>query len=184
MGNNKVAPLSNTHFNENNNNKSNNKKVYIWEKWIKKSVPKEYKIYTPEIIIKYNNSFKTLFKLTNDKTKTQFIMYNKVWNWYKNAESTNFSMEKIYIKTRLGSYTSGGCGIGASLFAGLAASGVFSYMDSYVKRLGPLFLAIYAILVLCFGVKILSNEDKKVEMYNMFLEVLNNLENDKNENLG
>ena len=160
---------------------SNNKKAYISEQYIKKEVPKDYKIYTPEIIIQYNNSFKTLRKLTNDKTKAKFIMYNKVLKWYKNKESANFSMEKIYIKTKLGSYNSGGCGIGASLFAGLTASGIISYMDNYIKKLGPIFLAIYAILVLCFGIKILSNEDKKVEMYNMFLEVLNNLENDKNE---
>jgi len=43
------------------------------------------------------------------------------------------------------------------------------------------FLEIYTILVICFRAEILSNEDNKVEMYNMFLEVLNNLENDKND---
>lgn len=182
MENNKVSQLSNKHINENNSNKkSNNKKSYISEQWIKRAIPKDYKIYTPEIIIKYKDSFKTLLKLTNDKTKTKFLMYNKVWKWYETEESADFSMEKVYIKTKLGSYTSGGCGIGASLFAGLTASGVFSYIDGYIKRLGPFFLTIYVILVLCFGVKILSNEDKKVEMYNMFLEVLSNLENDKNE---
>ena len=181
MESNKISQLSNKHLIKNN---SNNKKVYISEQLIKREVPKDYKIYTPEIIIKYNDTFKTLLKLTNDKIKVKFIMYNKVWEWYENEESTNFSMERIYINTKLGSYTSGGCGIGASLFAGLTASCVFSFMDSYVKRLGPFFLAIYVILVLCFGLKILSNEDKKVEMYNMFLEVLNNLQNDKNEKLG
>ncbi|MCE5219725.1 MAG: hypothetical protein LLF98_00235 [Clostridium sp.] len=177
MESNKIAKLANKHHNENNSNK----KLCISEQWIKNKVPKNYKIYTPEIIIKYNNSFKTLLKLTNDKTKTKFIMYNKVCKWYENEESINFSMEKIYIKTKLGSYTSGGCGIIASLFAGLTASGIFSYMDNYIKRLGPFFLEIYVIAVLFFGVKILTNEDKKVEMYNMFLVALNNLENDKNE---
>lgn len=103
-------------------------------------------------------------------------MYNKVWKWYENKESTNFSVEKIYIKIKLGSYTSDR----ASIFARLILSGVFSYMASYVKKLGP-FFAIYAMLVLCFRVKILSKEDKKVEMYNMFLVVLNSLEDDKNE---
>lgn len=177
MESNKVVPLSNKHINENNNNK----KSYLSEQRVKKTVPKDYKIYTPQISIKYKNSFNTLLKLTSDKTKTKFLMYNKVWKWYENEESTNFNMEKIYIKTKLGSYTSGGCGIGASLLAGLTASSVFSYMDSYIKRLGTFFLVIYVILILYFGVKILSNEDKKVEMYNMFLEVLDNLENDKND---
>ena len=174
---NKVSQLSNRYLNENNSNK----KVYIPDECIKIVIPREYKIYTPELIIKYKNSFKTLLKLTNDKTKTKFIMYNKVWRWYENEKSTNLNMEKIYIKTKLGSYTSGGCGIGASLLAGLTASGVISYMDCYIKKIDPFSLAIYAMLVLCFGIKILSNEDNKVEMYNMFLEVLNNLENDKND---
>jgi len=180
MESNKVSQLSNKHINENNRNK----KAYISERWIKRTIPKDYKIYTPEIIIKYKNSFKILLKLTDDKTKTKFLMYNKVWKWYETDESINFSMEKIYIKTKLGSYTSGGCGIGASIFAGLTASGIFSYIDNYIKKLSPFFLAIYVVLVLYFGIKILSNEDNKVEMYNMFLEVLNNLQEDKNDKLG
>ena len=182
MESNKVSQLSSKYLNENNiGKKSNRKNLYTLEPYIIKSTPKDYKIYTPEIIIKYKKTFKTLLKLTNDNTKAKFIMYKKVWKWYENENITNFSMEKIYIKTKLDSYTSGGCGISASFFAGLTASGVFSFLDSYIKRLGPSFLAIYAVLVLYFGVKILSNEDNKVEMYNMFLEVLNNLENDKNE---
>lgn len=179
---NKVKQLNSKTLNESSSNKKlNDKKIYTLDEYNKTARCENFKIYTPEIIKKYRNSFKTLFKLTNDNTKTKFIMYNKVWKWYENEESINLNMEKIYIKTKLGSYSSGGCGIGASLFAGLTASGVFSYMDTYVKRLGPLFFALYAILVLIFGVKILSNEDNKVEMYNMFLEVINNLENDKND---
>jgi len=185
MESNKVKQLTIKHPNEYNSNKKlNNNKVYTSHSWIKRALIEDYKIYTPEIIIKYKNSFKTLLKLTNDKSKTNFIMFNKVWKWYENEENTNLSMERIYIRTKLGSYTSGGCGISASLLAGLTASGIFSFIDSYVKRFGPFFLAIYAILVLCFGVKILTNEDNKVEMYNMFLEVINKLENDKNEKLG
>ena len=145
---------------------------------------KDYKIYTPEIIDKYKNCFNTILKITNSKTQTKFIMYNRVFRWYENEENINLSMEKIYIKTKLGSYTSGGCGIGASIFAGLTASGIFSYIDNYIKKLSPFFLAIYVVLALYFGIKILSNEDNKVEMYNMFLEVLNNLQEDKNDKLG
>lgn len=143
---------------------------------------KDYKIYTPEIIKNYKNSFKTISKITNNKTKTKFIMYEKVYDWYKNESNINIKMEKVHICTKLGSFTSGGCGIGASLFAGLTASAVFSYMDNYIKRLAPIFLVIYVILVVGFGIRFLYNEDEKVEMYNMFLEVLSSLENDKNEN--
>ena len=39
---------------------------------------KDYKLYTPEIIKKYKNSLKTILKITNNKTKTKFIMYDKV----------------------------------------------------------------------------------------------------------
>jgi len=182
---NKITQLSSKHLNENNNNKkSNDKKIYTSYVCGRRAIPQNCKIYTSEIIIKYRNSFKTLLKLTNDKTKTKFLMYNKVWKWYENEESINLSMERIFINTKLGSYSSGGCGIGASLFAGLTASGIFSYMDVYVKGLEPLFFALYSILILSFGAKILSNEDNKVEMYNMFLEVINNLENHNNDKRG
>lgn len=160
-----------------NLNKHTTKTAYI-----KKMNTKDYTIYTPEIIKKYKNLIKIILKITNNKNKTNFIMYDKVLKWYENEESINLSMEKVYIKTKLGSYTSGGCGIGASLLAGFTASGVISYIDSYIKKLGPFFLAIYIVLVLCFAIKILSNEDSEVEMYNIFLEVLNNLQNDKNDN--
>lgn len=144
----------------------------------------DYKLYTPEIVEKYKNSFKTILNITDDKTKTKFILYDKVQKWYKSQEIKNLKMERIYIKTKLGSCTSGGCGIGASLFAGLTVTGVFYYMDNFIKRLSPFFLATYTILILIFGVKVLCSEDDKVEMYNMFLEVLNNLEDDKNDKRG
>ncbi|OOM77404.1 hypothetical protein CLPUN_23030 [Clostridium puniceum] len=141
----------------------------------------EYKIYTPEIIEKYKKLFKTILKMSDNKIKTKFIMYNKVSKWYEEEKNINISLEKIYIKTKLGSFTSGGCGIGASLLAGLTASGIYSYMDSYIKKLGPFFLILYVVFVLSFGIKILYNEDNKVEMYNMFLEALNALEREKHE---
>jgi F0F1-type ATP synthase assembly protein I len=141
-----------------------------------------YKLYTPEIIKKYKNSLKEISKITNNNTKSKFIIYEKVCKWYKDEADINLKMEKIHIKTKLGSFTSGGCGIGASLFAGITASAVFSYMDNYIKRLAPFFLVIYLVLVVGFGIKFLYKEDEKVEMYNMFLEVLESLENDNNEN--
>ncbi|MCQ2013233.1 hypothetical protein LJE39_08675 [Clostridium butyricum] len=133
------------------------------------------KIYTPEMVKKYKECFKFTMKVTKNHDKTLFIMYKKVEQWYRN-ENINWNMEKIHIKTKLGSYTSGGCGIEASLLAGLTASGVCTYMDTYMKKLSPLSLAIYAVAVLFFGMKVLADEDKTVEMYNMFLDVINELE--------
>ena len=144
----------------------------------------EYKIYTPEIIKKYKKLFKKILKTNNDKAKTNFIMYYKVYKWYEKEEKINISLEKVYIKTKLGSFTSGGCGIAASLLAGLTASGIYSYMDIYIKKLEPVFLLVFIVFILSFGIKILSNEDNRVEMYNLFLEVLNNLQDDNNERLG
>ncbi|MVX63202.1 hypothetical protein GKZ28_05750 [Clostridium chromiireducens] len=161
----------------------NNNFNKIGNKYFKKNllVKYNYKLYTPEMIEEYKVTFKRILKMTNDKARTKFIMFNKVEEWYKNEKNINISMEKIYLKSKLGSFTSGGCGIGASLLAGLTASGIFSYIDNYLKKLGPFFLTIYIVLVLCFGIKILYDEDSKVEMYNVFLEALNNLEYDKNE---
>lgn len=160
------------------------KRVLIKRKHLIMPNINEYTIYTPHITQKYVKVFKTMYKLTKDKSKVNFLMYDKVWKWYEDKENMNISLEKIYIKTKLGSFTSGGCGIGASLLAGLTASGIYSYIDDYIKRLGTPFIILYIILILGFGFKILYNEDKKVEMYNMFLEVLNNLQDDNNERLG
>jgi|GEM_PF-2133712 len=166
---------------ENNNLKKIRNKYFI-KNLLAKDNSNNYKLYTPEIIEEYKETFKRILKMTNDKSKTKFIMLNKVEEWYKNKKNINISMEKIYLKSKLGSFTSGGCGIGASLLAGLTASGIFSYIDNYLKKLGPVFLTTYILLVLYFGIKILYDEDSKVEMYNMLLEVLNTLEYDKNEN--
>lgn len=145
---------------------------------------KEYNIYTPEIIQRYKEYFKRLLKFTNDKTETKFIMYNKVLKWYNKKEFLNVSMEKIYIRSKLDSYTSGGCGIIGSFFAGLIASSVFSFIDDFFKKLNPIFLVVYIMIIILLGVKFLSNEDKNTEMYNVFLEVLNKLDNDNNEKEG
>jgi hypothetical protein len=166
---------------ENNNFKKIGNKYFI-KNLLAKDNSNNYKLYTPEMIEEYKETFKRIMKMTNDKNKTKFIMLNKVEEWYKNKKNINISMEKVYLKSKLGSFTSGGCGIGASLLAGLTASGIFSYIDNYLKKLGPFFLTTYILLVLYFGIKILYDEDSKVEMYNMFLEVLNTLEYDKNEN--
>lgn len=136
-----------------------------------------YKIHTPEMVKKYRECYKFTMRVTKHRDKTLFIMYKKVKEWYK-KENINYNIEKIHIKSKLGSYTSGGCGIGASLLAGLTASGVFSYMDIYVKRLGGFSLMTYALFVFFFGLKILQNEDDNVEMYNIFLAAINELESE------
>lgn len=145
---------------------------------------KEYKIYTLEIIPKYKDAFKRILKITNDETKTNFIIYNKIFKWYQNEKNINITMEKIYIKSKLGSYNSGGCGLSASLFGGLTSSGIIFCLDKYIEKIEPLIFAIYFFVILCFGMKILSHEDNKVKMYNMFLEVLNTIEYDNSDNRG
>lgn len=145
----------------------------------KKVNSNKYEIYTPEIVKKYKECIKFTLKITKHKQKTMYIMYRNVEEWYKDKDM-NYNLEKIHIKTKLGSYTSGGCGIGASLLAGLTASGVFSYMDVYIRNLGYVSLVVYAVIVFLFGFRILKNEDDNVEMYNMFLEVLSELEEENN----
>ncbi len=152
-----------------------------YNKSLKKVNSNSFKIYTPEMIEKYKDYQRRLLKINEDKVKAKFLLYRKIYNYYSQESYLDISIERIYIKSKLDSYTFGGCGIGASILAGLTASGIFSYIDNYIKKLSPTFLGIYIVLILVFGLKILSNEDSKVEMYNMFLEVLNNLEYDKNE---
>lgn len=155
-----------------------------YNKSSKKVNSNNFKIYTPEMIEKYKDYQRRLLKINEDKVKAKFLLYRKIYNYYSQENNLDISIERIYIKSKLDSYTFGGCGIGASILAGLTASGIFSYIDNYIKKLSPTFLGIYIVLILVFGLKILSNEDSKVEMYNMFLEVLNNLEYDKNEKWG
>lgn len=155
----------------------NNKVINIKNKLFKKNsdINYNYKVYTPDMVKRYKECFKFTMKLTKQRDKTLFIMYKKVKEWYMD-ENINWSIEKIHIKTKLGSYTSGGCGIEASLLAGLTASGVCTYMDSYMKRLNPVSMGIYILGILFLEIKVLTNEDKTVEMYNIFLDVINELE--------
>ncbi|GAA0076268.1 hypothetical protein UT300005_06460 [Clostridium sp. CTA-5] len=142
-----------------------------------KKLTKDYNIYTPDIVKKYKATFKVLLKMTDDRNHTLYIMYGKVKKWYEDEKNLNIVMEKIHIKTKLGSYLSGGCGIEASLLANLTASGIFAYSIKYIKNFTPLALIFYLSGVTLYGVTVLWREDNQVEMYNMFLEVLNELEN-------
>lgn len=145
----------------------------------KKVITKEYKILAPDIVKKYKTNYKIIFKLSKSKNQTLYIMYEKVKRWYESEENINLSLEKIHIRSKLGSYMSGGCGIGPSLLASLTASGVFAYINNYLKKLGPISLVCYGCAVAFFGINVLLSEDNEVEMYNIFLEVLDNLEHDK-----
>lgn len=145
----------------------------------KKIVTNEYKILTPDIVKKYRTNYKTILKLNKSRDYTLYIMYGKVKRWYESEENINLSLEKIHIRSKLGSYMSGGCGIGPSLLASLTASGVFAYINNYLKKLGPISLVCYGCAVAFFGINVLLSEDSEVEMYNIFLEVLDNLEYDK-----
>lgn len=151
------------------------------EKIANQVTTKDSKVYTPQMVKKYKSCFKTLLKFNKDRDKTLYIMYKKVKKWYKEEKNLNISLEKIHIRTKLGSYLSGGCGIGASLITSLTASTIFGCMNNYVKKFNPFSLIFYVSTVVCFGIIILINEDNEVEMYNIFLEALENLENDKTD---
>ena len=158
----------------------NSKNIYSkGEKIAKQMVTKEYKIFTPNIVEKYKASFKTILKISKDREYTVYIMYSKVKRWYRLEENINLSLEKIHIRSKLGSYMSGGCGIGPSLLVSLTASGIFAYTNNYLKKFGSISLICYGCAVAFFGINVLLSEDNEVEMYNIFLEVLDNLEDDK-----
>lgn len=137
----------------------------------------KYKIYTREFVKRYKKEYKLVYKLMKDKDKTLFVMYKRCERWYEQAENINIPIEKIHIKSKLGSYMSGGCGIGPSLLAGLTSSGVFAYMNHYLKRMEPVSLFVYSIIVIFFGINVLISEDDEVEMYNIFLSILDNKDN-------
>ena len=85
-------------------------------------------------------------------------------------------MEKIYIKTKLGSYLSGGSGIGSSLLASLIGSGLFTYMSTLMQKLDGMLTFGYFSIVTGFAVYLLTLQDNQVEMYNMLLEIIENIE--------
>lgn len=87
------------------------------------------------MIEKYKDYQRRLLKINEDKVKAKFLLYRKIYNYYSQESYLDISIERIYIKSKLDSYTFGGCGIGASILAGLTASGIFSYIDNYIKNL-------------------------------------------------
>ncbi|NRT93740.1 hypothetical protein [Clostridium beijerinckii] len=96
-----------------------------YNKSSKKVNSNHFKIYTPEMIEKYKDYQRRLLKINEDKVKAKFLLYRKIYNYYSQESYLDISIERIYIKSKLDSYTFGGCGIGASILAGLTASGIF-----------------------------------------------------------
>lgn len=142
-----------------------------------KKVSKDiYKIVTPEIVEKYKNRYKKLLKKVKNKDKVICILFDEVYALYIEKENLNISMEKIHIKTKLGSYLSGGCGIGPSLLTSLVGSSLFTYMNSYFKNLTSPVAVLYCSIVVFLAIYLLTIQDNQVEMYNLFLEVLKKIE--------
>jgi hypothetical protein len=81
---------------------------YEHTKKIKNRSTSDCKIYTLEMAERYKEYQKKLLKITNDKTRTQFMIYKKVYKWYEEEDNLNINMERIYIKSKLDSYTFGG----------------------------------------------------------------------------
>ena len=136
----------------------------------------KYKIVTPEIAYKYKHRYKKLLKKFKNRDKVICILFDEVYALYIEKENLNISMEKIHIKTKLGSYLSGGCGIGPSLLTSLVGSSLFAYMNSCIKKLTSPFALLYSSIAVLLAIYLLTIQDNQVEMYNLFLEVLERIE--------
>lgn len=142
----------------------------------KKISKDNYKIVTPEIAYKYKYRYKKLLKKVKNRDKAICILFNEIYALYIEKKNLNISMEKIHIKTKLGSYLSGGCGIGPSLLTSLVGSSLFTYMNSYFKKLTSPVAVLYCSIVVFLAIYLLTIQDNQVEMYNLFLEVLERIE--------
>lgn len=143
---------------------------------LKKTSKDKYTIITPKIVEKYKHRYKRLLKEFKNRDKAICVLYDEVYDLYKENYNLNMSMEKIHIKTKLGSYLSGGCGIGPSLLTSLVGSSIFAYMNSYFKKLTSPVALLYCSLVVLLAIYLLTIQDNQVEMYNLFLEVLERIE--------
>lgn len=145
-----------------------------------KKVSKDnYKIVTPEIVEEYKNRYKKLLKKVKNKDEVIRILFDEVYALYIKKENLNISMEKIHIKTKLGSYLSGGCGIGPSLLTSLVGSSLFAYINSCLKKLTSPIVLLYCSIVVFLAIYLLTIQDNQVEMYNLFLETLERIEKGK-----
>lgn len=142
----------------------------------KKKSKDSYKIITPEIVDKYKHIYKKLLKKFKNKDKAIFVLFDEIYYLYIEKDDLNTPMEKIYIKTKLGSYLSGGCGIGPSLLTSMVASSLFTYMNEYFKKLTSPITFLYCSIVVMLSIYLLTIQDNQVEMYNLFLEVLEKIE--------
>lgn len=139
---------------------------------------REYEIKTPEFAKQYKKLFKEKLKINRHRGKTLFMMRKIAKKWYQD-EDINLSLEKIHIKTKLGSYESGGCGIEASVLASFTASGILTYAEAVLKKFIPFSIILYAVVVILCGAKIMTREDDMVEMYYLFLDVIEEIEENK-----
>lgn len=143
---------------------------------LKKNSNDDYKIITPEIVEKYKYRYKKLLKKFKNRDKVIVILYDEIYDFYNKKKNLNISMEKIHIRTKLGSYLSGGCGIGPSLLTSLVGSSIFAYMSNYFKKLTSPIALLYCSIVVIIAIYLLNIQDNQVEMYNLFLEVLEKIE--------
>lgn len=143
---------------------------------LKKNSNDDYKIITPEIVEEYKYRYKKLLKKFKNRDKVIVILYDEIYDFYNKKNNLNISMEKIHIKTKLGSYLSGGCGIGPSLLTSLVGSSIFAYMSNYFKKLTSPIALLYCSIVVIIAIYLLNIQDNQVEMYNLFLEVLEKIE--------
>ena len=135
-----------------------------------------YSLKTPCIVDYYKMEYKNLLKKYKNRQIAIKILYDISMEKYLEEKTVDYRMEKIYIKTKLGSYLSGGCGIGPSLLASLIGSGIFTYMSTLIEKLDGMLTFGYFSIVTGFAIYLLTLQDNQVEMYNMLLEIIENIE--------
>jgi len=142
----------------------------------------KYNIITPEIVTMYKSDYRKLMKKYENHEEVLSILYKKVKLHYKEQKCNDYKFERMHIKTKLGSYLSGGCGIGPSLMSSLIGSSLFTYINSTIRRLRFSLILIYCSLVTALCIYMLTIQDEQVEMYNLFLEILEDIEKENKNN--
>lgn len=129
---------------------------------------------TKKLEIEYKKQRKIILTLTKDKNKALLILKNFVKKWYKNS-NCDLKSERVYINTKLQSYMAGGCGIEASFIASFTSSATLSFLNHNIFKAEKFYPIIYVIIFLCGSSYFLIREDRNVEMYNLFLEAVNEI---------
>ncbi|WP_244835416.1 hypothetical protein [Clostridium sp. BJN0001] len=145
---------------------------FLYIRSLKKNHIAEFK--TKELEKEYRKQKKLILNISKDKNKSLAILKKMVKKWYIN-NGCDLKSERVYINTKLQSYMAGGCGIEASFIASFTASMTLSFLNNNILKTEKFYAVIYVIIFLCGSSYFLLKENKNVEMYNLFLEAVNEI---------